>query len=470
MHLEHTPAARHAAQQRTLNLAWVTLIFFFTLFLILLGWALFMLRQNYQTAMRPLPDGATVIIRERSEWVAWRPGGRTIFQGADDGQFLATGDTLRAAHSAGYGQIASIRLFEESQLDLWAGAELSLEALRTTRWHAGLLEVTLRQKSGYVRYDLKPNQGFTQFRFTVLVGEAQIVLAPGGSYSIDLRYPERAIMRADHGNAFEVDVAVRSGTALITGSAGEMSMLSERERLLIDPAGRLGLPVPARWNLIRDGGFRQYSEIEYNNTTLNDPTAPQSQTWTVYSVPDLPPEQRGYFRLTEVCRPPLLYDCSPDERRTAAWFYRMGGQTTSFTTGIKQELGPHGEGVDISEFRSLRFSVWVRVVYQSLEDTGDRGSECPVMIRLVAKRTSPSDPEEQRDFCGFVDKDQIPPTVTEPGMEYYRLPEGEWALISFDLRAPEKLPDYRYLRRVQIFAQGHDYDSLVTEVSLIGEQ
>jgi hypothetical protein len=467
---EQNPTARRAAQQRTLSIAWMALIFFFCLFLSLLAWAGLLLRQTYQTAMRPLSDGATVIVRDRAEWVAWRPADRTIYQGADDGQLLAAGDSVRAARSAGYGQVASISLFEQSQLDLWAGAEVTIEAIRTSRWHSGTLEVALRQRAGYVRYDLRPNSTFGQARFTVAVGDATVQLDPGGSYSIDLRAPARSIMRIDGGNPLEADVAVRSGAAVVSGVVGDPVVLHARERVPIDPAGRPGLAVPARWDLVRDGGFSQFGEVEYNNTTLDDPTTPQSQTWKVYSVPDLPPEQRGFFRLAEVCRPPIISGCVAADQRTAAWFYRSGGQTTSFTTGIKQELGPHGEGVDISEFRSLRFTLWVRVINQSLQDAGDRGSECPVMIRLVAKRISPADPEEQRDFCAFIDKDMVPPSVTEPGMEYYRVPEAEWAKISFDLRDAGKLPEYRYLRSIQIFAQGHDYDSRVTEISLVGEQ
>jgi hypothetical protein len=107
---------------------------------------------------------------------------------------------------------------------------------------------------------------------------------------------------------------------------------------------------------------------------------------------------------------------------------------------------------------------------QSLRDAGDRGTECPVMIRLVAKRNSPSDPEEQRDVCVYMDADGVPTTVREPGMEYWPVKQAEWAQISFDLRGEQWLPDYRYLRRIQIFAQGHDYDSRVAEVSLVGEQ
>ena len=468
--LDQNDSARLAAQQRTLSRAWMALNISFILFILMLIGIGLLLRWTYAVAMRPLPDSATVVVRERAEWVAWRPIGRTIYQGVDDGQLLTVGDSVRAVNSAGYGQVASIRLFEQSQLDLWAGAEVTIEAIQASRWHSGTLEVMLRHVSGYIRYDLQPNETFEQVRFVVAAGDALITLAPGGSYSIDLRPSARPVLRVDGGNPLEADLAVRTGVAIVEGPAGGRAELRARDRVVIDPSGTPGLVVPARWSLIRDGGFSQFSELEYNNTTLNDPTAPQSQSWKVYAVPALPLQQRGFFRLVEICRPPIITGCSADERRTAAWFFRSGSQTTSFTTGVKQDFGPDGTGVDISEFRSLRFTIWLRVLNQSLPDTGDRGSECPVMVRLVAKRTSPADPEEQRDFCAFIDKDMVPPRVAEPGMEYYRVREAEWAQISFDLREPSKLPDYRFLLRIQIFAQGHDYDSRVTDVSLIGEQ
>lgn len=464
-------ASPRTAQQRTLTLAWVTLGFFFLLFLGITGWAFLAVRTAYQTAMQPVSDGATLIIRAPAETLAWRPADRTIYQGVVDGQTLAEGDSIRAAAAAGYGQVATIQLFEESQFDLWAGAEVTLDALRTTRWHDGLLEVAVRQHAGYVRYDLIEAPPFAQAQFRVRLGDAMAILAPGGSYSIDLRTPERLVQRADAELPFEADVAVRTGRITLIGANGTTTELGPQQRALVDSAGTPGLAVPARWELIRDGGFSAFSEEEYNNTTLDDPLLPRSLFWQVYAGPALPLEQQGFFRLAQTCRPPDLdANCAPNERRTAAWFYRPGQQTSSFTTGIKQELGANGEGIDISEFRSLTFRLWANVLYQSLPDTGDRGVECPVMIRLVAKRTNPGDPEEQRDFCVYVDEDGVPPTVAEPGMVYLPVTRAEWAQISFDLRDPGLLPDYRYLRRIQIFAQGHDYDSRVAEISLIGEQ
>lgn len=466
---EQTPAARAADQQRTLGLAWITLLFFFLLFLGLLAWAGLAVRGVYQTATRP--EGGTLVVRGPSEWVAWRPADRTLYQAAADGQPLAEGDSVRAATSAGYGQVASIRLFEQSQLDLWAGAEVTVETLRTSRWHSGALTMAARQRAGYVRYDIKAGQPFEQVSFDVRVGDAVVQLAPGGSYSIDMRPPARPVARADGGNSLEADIAVRSGSAVVLGANGMVVELRARERVMVDAAGLPGLAVPARWDLVRDGGFSQASELEYNNTTLNDPTKAQSQYWKVYSGPELPLENLGFFRLAETCRPPIVDNyCAQADRRTAAWFYRVGGQTSSFTVGIKQELGADGAGIDISEYRSLQFSLWARVLNQSLTDAGDRGVECPVMIRLVAKRNSPSDPEEQRDVCVYIGADPSELAVKEPGMTYYAVNEADWTQINLDLRAEDWLPDYRYLRRIQIFAQGHDYDSRVAEVTLLGEQ
>lgn len=467
---EPSPVLRSAARQRTLLLAWLTLLFFFALFAGMVAWALWTARQVYRTATEPRE--AVLILRGPAEAIAWRPANRTVYQGSRDQQPLAEGDSVRIVASAGYGQMASVRLFENSQLDLWAGAEMTIETLRTSRWHSGALEIAIRQRAGYVRYDIKPNQHYERSRYTVRVADALIDLGVGGSYSIELLPPERAVLRPDGGNALSADVAVRSGVAVVHGADGRSVEVRPRERLVLDPAGVPGVVVPARWELIRDGGFSQFSEEEYNNTTRqDDPTLPRSTTWRVYSGPALPPEQRGFFRLSPICRPQLPEgSCGPADRRVAAWFYRPGNQISGFTTGIKQDLGPRGEGIDISEYRSLRFSLWARILYQSLNDVGDRGTECPVMIRLVAKRSSPADPEEERVVCVYSDNDDQPPRVTQPGVTYIRIERAAWANISFDVRDEGWFPDYRLLRSIEIYANGHDYDSRVTEVSLIGEQ
>jgi len=466
---------RGAAQRRTLRLAWVTLLGFLSVFLLLVGWALYAGRQFYLSATNQ--RDATVILRGPAEWVSWQPANRSVFQGIHEQQMVSEGDSVRVVTKAGYGQIASIRLFDESQIDLWAGADLRLDILQTTRWSDRLQEVTIRQSGGYVRYDLRVGQPYRQVRFRVLVGDVTLDLAPGGSYSVDIQ-PIRRLVQATPGTViqpFTADVAVRSGTMTVKSTQGASVVLGYHKRVEIDQAGVAGLPVPARWELIRDGGFSQFSEAEYNNTTRNDepdePSMTRSNTWEVYGTPPLPTNQQGFFRLSSICRPPNVDNkCDPPDRRTAAWFYRAGGQTSAFTTGIRQQLGTSGGGVDISEYRTLKFSLWVRVLDQALEDVGDRGSECPVMIRLLARQESPDDPDQQRVVCIYTDANDKPPRVKDKDVLYYQVKKAEWTFFSFNLRDAEWLPDYRYLQGVQIYANGHDYNSLAAEVSLVGEQ
>jgi hypothetical protein len=467
---ERQPAT---SQRRTLRIAWLVLLVLFAVFVLLLTWSVSTLRHFYTTAT--IPREATLIARSQPEWIIWQPVDRTIGQGVADRQAIAEGDSVRIVQSSGYGQVASISFFEQSQIDLWAGADLTIEELRTTRWNNHSLEVVLRQAAGYARYDIVDDQPYEHVRYIVHVGSATVELEPGGSYSIELRNPERQvlILGADP-FAMEIDVAVRNGTALIHGANGTQAELRTGQRIEIDPAGIPGVAVPARWELIRDGGFTAFSEREYNNTTnQQDVLLPRADTWQVYSGPQLD-EGQGYFRLSYICRPPQTNSaCVTEDRRVAAWFYRSGGQTIGFTTGIEQRFGSAGQGIDVSEYRSLVLSFWVRVLYQSLEGAGERGTECPVMLRITARQQSPADPDEERVICVYVageDYANDAPPVRSPEVTYIQVEPADWDQISFDLRSEEWLPDYRFLRSIQIYANGHDYDSRVAEVSLIGTQ
>ena len=464
------PNDRLAAQRRTLRIAWLTLFAFLGLFLALVTLVALSARQWYLAATDT--QKATLVVRSLNESIVWQPAGRTIFQGTRDQQELGEGDVLRALPNAGYGQVASLRLFEGSQLDLWAGAELRLTELRTTRWYSGALQVTLEQTSGYVRYDLRADQPFQTVRFTVLVGDARVEFTPGGSYSIDLYPPERRVIRSDGRPALIADIAVRAGSAIVNGVVGQPVRLAAGQRVEVDPAGLPGLPVPARWELIRDGGFSLFSEMEYNNTTrADDPTLPRATTWQVSGTPNLPLPERGFFRLAMICRPPNpTLNCPPEDRRTAAWFYRTGRQVNGFVTSIRQSLGVNSAGVDVSEFRSLVFSLWGRIDYQSLLAAGDRGTECPIMIRIVARRSSPADPDEERVVCLYTAASDQDLRVRADGIFYQRVDPETWTRFQVDLRDKGWLPDYRYLRSVEIYANGHDYDARVVDVSLVGTQ
>jgi hypothetical protein len=459
--------------QITMRLAWLTLVLAFAVFLAAAGTTLNNLWQWYQSADDPRES--VLVLRSQPEGLSFRPAGRTVFQGVADGQPVLEGETVRALPTAGYGQVATLKVFDGSQFDLWAGSSLDVETLRTSRWHQALQRVTVLQSAGYVRYDIAADQPYRSVEFLVRADDAEIRLAPGGSYSIALLAPARSAERVDGRPVHQIDVAVRSGTLTVTDADGSVLQLGAGQRTLLDESSRLGPQLPAEWELLRDGAFTAFSELEYNNTTnVDDPALRRSTTWLVSGTPDLPIEQRGFFRLAPICPPPDVDNrCASDEIAQAAWFYRLGGQTSGFVTSLRQMLGSDGAGIDISEYRSLRFSLWVRVLYQSLSDAGDRGTECPVMVRIIGRRSAPLDPDEERVICFYTPSagaTAAAPVNRAEGVTYVPLEPASWLFYRIDLRDAAWMPEFRYLRSIEIYANGHDYDSRVTEVSLLGVQ
>lgn len=458
--------------QQTVRLAWAILLSAFAIALALLvslGYAIWHYHHSATIARRSM-----LFVHGLSEWVNWKRKGHTIVEQATHQQWVDEGDQISIARSAAYGQVSTIRLFDYSTVDLWAGAEITLETIRTSRWNNRFQDVVFRQTNGYIRYDIQNNQPYQVVRFRVRLQHAVVELDAGGSYSIAITPPDRHYWFSPPSTTEPVvcDIAVRSGAARILQDQKVIS-LAAGQRAMIEPTGEISAPMPALWNLIRDGTFQQYDEEAYNNTTIvNQPALRRSDTWEVYGIYSGGASEGsspGYFRLSPSCHPPKKgNDCDQSELIQSAWFIRGNQQTKSFTTGIIQKLGPNGAGVDISEYRSLVFSMWARILHQSPPLTGDAGTECPVMVRFLAKRHSPIDPEEERVLCIYTVEESDRKPVYAPGVIYYPIQRYEWFPLFLELRDPEWLPDMRYLRSVSIYANGHDYDARVTSVRLIG--
>ncbi len=462
------PPPPYLNQQQTLRLAWATLLGACGIAFVMLFMVVWLLWSYRMSAMNP--HSCTLFLRAPVELVAWQRKGHTIFEQVRDQQLLDEGGRLSIAHNAGYGQAATIRLPDLSTIDMWAGAELLLQKVQTSRWNNRKQEIVLRQIDGYIRYDLRDDQPYEKVLFHLQVGDSWITFEPGGSYSVEIKPNDRNIYLPGS-VPFEptiVDVAVRSGHARVH-KRDEIVSLADGQRVVIDPTGAPSAPMPAVWQLVRDGQFSAYSEEEYNNTTLPDqPALPRATTWNVFSGPE-DAGASGFFGISKGCKPPRTdNDCPRNEQQKAAWFIRNGRQNTGFTTGVVQFLGHEQTGVDISEYRSLVFSAWVRILYQSVELAGVRGTECPVMVRFVAKEKKPDDPEEERVICVYTSDDPTQQPERAPGIVYYRAERYAWEKLRIELRDSEWLPEARYLWNVRIYANGHDYDSRVTNVSLVG--
>jgi hypothetical protein len=359
-----------------------------------------------------------------------------------------------------------VLLPDQTHIQLWAhptGADFALEQYHVTRWTDRRQEVVLRHSAGYARYDIANNQPYHDVYYTVETDAGvRIKLAPGGSYSINVPHPVegRLPLATASGAPLAVEVAARRGSAVVERGDERMT-LSEGELVQVAATGALEGPAAARWELIADGDFGMYQAQGHYLPGSGSFT--WEQFWN-YGPDIAESEKNGRFTVVETCRPTTPDLCTPAEQILVGQIRRDGEQQRTFANGIQQRLD-----ADVSEFTSLRLSAWVRVLEQSVPEAGIAGSECPVLITVKYKPTSPTDQEQERRFCVYIDDDLAPGQAS--GDIWYRpVPKFQWYRLDVELRDDELLREARYLQMIYIEARGHRYLSEITGISLMGRQ
>lgn len=457
--------------------AWLLLSAFFGVFCLLIALAVSWGWSTYQNAMTPLSTallrshvGAGVVVQskgrlEPSSIDRLPAESDPCPNEADLCRPLVEGDTIRTQIEAGYGPVASLVLPDRSQIDVWAhprGVDVTLERYRVSRWSNQLQDVRLRQTAGYVRYDVMGGQSYREVRYAVdLGGGTEILLAPGGSYSIDIpdSDPNRLPRTTDAGTPLFAEIAVRAGRATVVRN-GLTTIVESGLLVRLGDTGPVEAPVVAQWNLVQDGDFARADA--QNNYDEGSRSWQRAWNWPP-GMSEL--EKNGRFVVLRACRPETPNLCTPADQTFVGQFRREGGQTRPFTTSIYQPLN-----ADISEFTSLRLTAWVRVLTQTVELAGIAGSECPIMIQIEYKPTSPTDRQESRYFCIYT-ADQAASETQEAGQIRYRpVPPFQWYRLDVDLRDDTLLREARFLQEIRIEARGHDYISEIADVALTGTQ
>jgi hypothetical protein len=453
--------------------AWFMLIGFFLVFCLIVaissygGWRYF---NDAMLSIDAMPNGGIVRVHTNAG-VVYQPKGRTDLitprelcadspRGVTDICFkLDEGLRIRTVPEAGYGPVASLVLPDATQIDLRAhpsGTDITLLKYQVTRWNDRRQEVVFRQDAGYARYDLQANQPYDEVLYTVQIAkDVQVELQPGGSYSINIPHPDddHPVLTVDK-QVLRAEVAVRSGQAKIIGPT-QNTVISADQLVQVGEEGLLSAPLPARWELIRDGNFSQHTAEEYNKGT---------DTWSVISTTRPPAgEQRGIFTVINSCHPSTPDLCPlPGERTTIGQFRREGGSRAQYITGISQLLD-----LDVSEYLTLLFSAWTRVLAQTVEGAGIDGTECPMMIMIEYRNTSPSDELAWSRTCVYTGAEA---PVKQDYIRYVRIERFEWEHLQLDLRELPELKTARYIRQIIIETRGHDYLTEITDLSLIGRE
>lgn len=457
--------------------AWAILLTYFLLFCILVAAGAYFGLNYFNTALVSVPGSLLrshvntgVVVQPRGQLtplsIVRLPAGRDPCPSSQDiCNVLTEGASVKTQPEAGYGPVASLVLPDQSHIQLWAspnGADLTLARYQVTQWNDRQQIVQLTQHAGYVRYDIAKGQAYKQIVYEVQTDSGtRIDLELGGSYSIFIPGATDSRHAVDsHGTPIMLEVAVRSGKATISHGYRQQE-ISIHEKIQLNIAGVLSDPQPAAWELIADGDFAQFQQQhEYLDG---------SETWRRAWTPNVAgmsaEELNGDFGVVKACRPQTPDLCLPSEQLFIGQFRRTGNQLKPFTTGIFQHLE-----ADVSEYTSLRLRGWVRVLNQSIEGAGAQGSECPILIWLKYKPTSPTDQEQDRFFCIYSVDNGLTDIPDLQNIRYKPVPRFQWYYLDIELRDDSLIRQARYLQLLRVEARGHDYLTEVTGLSLVGTQ
>ncbi|HIE39308.1 MAG TPA: hypothetical protein EYH30_07555 [Anaerolineales bacterium] len=305
-------------------------------------------------------------------------------------------------------------------IQIYGDTEMVLVSSRSPRFKVSPLphRVVLEMRVGRIRVSVTP----AGERNTVVELHTPhlTALLDEGSYEARVR-PARS------------EVTVRDGAAQVTSANGESVTLEESQRTVAQIGGSTLEVGSAERNLLTNGNFRQ----------------PLEGGWEEYHNEQQPPA--GEVEIIEF------------EGRPVARFHRNG--IGHAEVGIRQEIN-----YDIRDFTSLVLHLSVRVQGQSLPGCGSAGSECPIIIRVDYKDIYGTD---RTWYYGFFSGD--------PGGNFLypwdeQIPFQTWYTFDSGNLIDSKNPTGAFveppalIKSVAIYASGHSFDALVTEVELLAQE
>jgi hypothetical protein len=192
-------------------------------------------------------------------------------------------------------------------------------------------------------------------------------------------------------------------------------------------------PLPAVRNIVANGDFQN---------DLNK--------WATYSQQSDPQQPAGSIGIVV------------NEGRRAVDFYRDGSNHAE--VGIRQEID-----YDVQDFSSLELHIAIRVISEDILGFGGcgyLGSECPIIIRMEYRDASGSESTWQHGFyIGEPKSDWVTYGWAEP------VQEGNWQTYESG-NLMEELSDASpaYIESLTIYASGHSFHGMVTEVELLAQE
>lgn len=319
---------------------------------------------------------------------------------------------------------AFVRLFDDSTLHVRNSSQVTILKARVPRFDSSSrpASIVVKVQSGKVLVGVPPASQNRPRRFEIVTPHGLILLEEG-SYSINV-------------TETETEISVRTVGAVghaTLQAAGKSISLKVDERGRIEAGRPPQGPLPGEHNLLVNGDFRQSL----------------ATGWILREKQDRKEEKAGSVFIETV-----------DDGRQIVRFIRQGGNQQHAENGIRQELD-----LDVRDASSLQIRLDVKLIYQSLSGGGVRSSEFPLLILLRYRDAGGHEHDWARGFYYtnrenlFVRDDESYRGVSISQNSWYPF-ESENLMLSLGDQRPT------HLIWLEIYASGHDYESMVSDVGI----
>jgi hypothetical protein len=346
--------------------------------------------------------------------LVWEPGANAPL-GVTTSTSVPEGSRIRTDSSSR----AFLTFFDNSTATLSFDTEARLVAMRSPRFGLSTKSDSLHLDvtNGQVNVGVAlPIDGPLEFRAT---SPHMTALLKEGSYSLKVTSDSSRTI-------------VHLGAAEVTAQ-GETVALEQRERTTVRQGQPPGEPIAAAQNLLVNGSF--VDDVSTGWQSYNEQGGDGGDVDGEISIVEL-----------------------PDTDSRAVRFFRTGSGGNHCETVMRQELNE-----EISDLAtSISLYMKTSLINQSLSGGGYLSSEYPLMIRLEYEDVYGSEGHWTHGFY-YQNQDNNPTMYGE------RIPHMTW----FDYGSGNILeaiyPRPARLKSLLIYASGWDYESMVTDISLVVE-
>jgi hypothetical protein len=310
---------------------------------------------------------------------------------------------------------ATLELFDGSTVHVMGQSRMELSTLRVGTFNADHTRLILGMLDGAAHFNIAGRLPY---------GREVVLNTPHGKVS--LSKGEYLVWVQDDGTR----VSSYNGQARADVDDHTVR-IRDGQRALLPTDGVPRGPFALAENLLRNGDF-----------------ARQFQGWTMLDKREEGrPDVGGTRRLVE--------ETIAGRQVQAMHITRESEKDTHNETGIIQEINR-----DVSGYRNVAVTGWVKVSHSSLSGGGYLGSEYPVMFRVNYT-------DEKGGRPGWTHGFYIANPENRPTENGEIIPKGEWFPF---LGRLSDLPDRPiFIRSIEVLAAGHDFDAMIADIRLVAE-